>query len=58
MTMNGAIYCENVSSNHFMPEWVHSERYEYCENFYENYTTDKGHGILARLASVLTAIII
>ena len=56
MTMNGAIYCSNVNNTYLMPEWVRSERYEYCENFYENYTTDKGHGILARLALVLTAL--
>ena len=58
MTMNGVVYCSNMNENHLMPEWVRSERYEFCEDFYENYTTDKSSGFLGKLVSVFTMIFI
>ena len=58
MTMNGMIYCNTVADNHLMPEWVRSERYEFCEDFYENYTTDKSSGFLGKLVSVFTMLFI
>ncbi len=55
MTMNGVIYCSSRFENSSMPEWVRSERYEFCEDFYEGYTTGSGRGFFAKLASMLTA---
>ena len=52
------IYCNTVADNHLMPEWVRSERYEFCEDFYENYTTDKSSGFLGKLVSVFTMLFI
>lgn len=58
MTMNGMIYCNTVANNHVMPEWVRSERYEFCEDFYEGYTTGKSARFFEKLASILTSLFI
>ena len=55
MTMNGMIYCNTVANNHLMPEWVRSERYEFCEDFYEGYTTGKSARFFEKLASIRSA---
>lgn len=49
---------DRMVDSHRMPEWVRSERYEFCEGFYDSYTTGKGFGLIAKLASVLTALFI
>ena len=49
MTMNGMVGSENV---------VRAERYEYCEDFYESYTTGKGSKIFSKIASILTSLFI
>lgn len=58
MTTIERYYNDRLADNHLMPEWVHSERYEFCEDFYESYTTGKGRSIWTRLASILTALFI
>ena len=57
MTMNGMITSGNVNSS-LVPEWARAERYEYCEDFYESYTTGKGNRILTKIASILTPLFI
>ena len=51
-------YNDRPVNDYRMPEWVRSERYEFCEGFYDSYTTGKGFGLIAKLASVLTALFI
>ena len=58
MITMGKYDIDRMVDNHRMPEWVRSERYEFCEDFYESYTTDKGLSLMARLASILTALFI
>lgn len=57
MTMNGMITNGSVN-NSLVPEWARAERYEYCEDFYESYTTGKGSKILTKIASILTSLFI
>ena len=57
MTMNGMITSGNVNSS-LVHEWARAERYEYCEDFYESYTTGKGNRILTKIASILTSLFI
>lgn len=57
MTMNGMVGSENVVSS-LVPEWARAERYEYCEDFYESYTTGKGSRIFSKIASILTSLFI
>ncbi|MBQ1310716.1 MAG: hypothetical protein IIY55_02620 [Blautia sp.] len=38
-----------------MPAWVQSERYEYCDGFYEDYT-GKNKGLLHRIALMILSI--
>jgi hypothetical protein len=57
MTMNEMINSGNVRSS-LVPEWARAERYEYCEDFYESYTTGKGNRILTKIASILTSLFI
>ena len=38
MTMNGMVTSGNINIS-LVPEWARAERYEYCEDFYESYTT-------------------
>ncbi len=57
MTISENLYYDNLTHNRRLPEWVESERYEYCEDFYEDYTTGLARSILARISSVLTALI-
>ena len=57
MTMNEMINSGNVRSS-LVPEWARAERYEYCEDFYESYTTGKGNRILTKIASILTCLFI
>lgn len=56
-TMNEFYYNNSVIDNHRVPEWIRSERYEFCEDFFENYTSDK-NSFFARLASVLTSLFV
>jgi hypothetical protein len=51
-------YNDRPVNDYRMPEWVRSERYEFCEDFYESYTTDKGSAFITKLASILTALFI
>jgi hypothetical protein len=55
--MNEMINSTSARSS-LVPEWARAERYEYCEDFYESYTTDKGGRILTKIASILTALFI
>lgn len=57
MTMNEMINSGSTRSS-LVPEWARAERYEYCEDFYESYTTGKGGRILAKIASILTSLFI
>ena len=41
MTMIENFYHSTPAYDLRMPEWVHSERYENCEDFYESYTNGK-----------------
>ena len=54
MTMSENFYHSTPAYDLRMPEWVHSERYEYCEDFYEDYTSRKFSSVKARIASILT----
>ena len=49
---------ERIADSHDMPEWIRSERYEFCEDFYKSYTTGKGSSILTKLASIFTSLFI
>ena len=42
MTTMGKYEIERMIGDRRMPEWVRSERYEFCEDFYESHTTEKG----------------
>jgi len=57
MTMNEMINSGNVRSS-LVPEWALAERYDYCEDFYESYTTGTGSKILTKIASILTSLFI
>ena len=50
MTMNGMVTSGNINIS-LVPEWARAERYEYCEDFYESYTTGTGSKILTKIAS-------
>ena len=56
--MSDNVYFDKLTDTHKMPEWVRAERYEYCEDFYESYTTGKGNRILTKIASILTSLFI
>ena len=58
MTMSENFYHSTPAYDLRMPEWVHSERYEYCEDFYEDYTSRKFSRVKARIASILTSLFI
>ncbi len=58
MTMNANLSYDKLANGIGMPEWVRSERYEYCEDFCENYTAGKERSLLARVASVFTALFV
>ena len=58
MITMGKYEMDRMVDSHRMPEWVRSERYEFCDGFYDSYTTGKGFGLIAKLASVLTALFI
>ena len=36
MSIYETMYYNTIEQNLRMPEWARSERYEYCEGFYEN----------------------
>ncbi len=50
-------YNDRPVNDYRMPEWVRSERYEFCEGFYEGCTGKKNHTFWTRLASVFTAVL-
>ena len=58
MITMGKYDIDRMVNDHRMPEWVRSERYEFCEDFYESYTSGKGFILMAKLASILTALFI
>ena len=64
MTMNGMVTSGNINISlvpeciSLVPEWARAERYEYCEDFYESYTTGTGSKILTKIASILTSLFI
>jgi hypothetical protein len=58
MTKNANLTYDKLAVGSGMPEWVRSERYEYCEDFCENYAEGKEGGLWAKLASLLTALFI
>lgn len=57
MTISENLYYNNLTHANRMPEWVESERYEYCEDFCEDYTTGLSRSIFARLATILTTLL-
>ena len=57
MTMNGMVTSGNINISP-VPEWALAERYDYCEDFYESYTTGTGSKILTKIASILTSLFI
>ena len=57
MTMNGMVTSGNINIS-LVPEWARAERYDYCEDFYESYTTGTGSKILTKIASILTSLFI
>ena len=58
MITMGKYEIDSMVGDRRMPEWVRSERYEVCEDFYESYTTGKGSAFITKLASILTALFI
>lgn len=58
MTNNANLSYDKLAMASSMPEWIRSERYEYCEDFCENYTAGKERSLLARVASVFTALFV
>ena len=53
MTILGTVYYDKLIDSHRMPGWARSERYEYCDGFYEDYTKEK-KGILEKLADLVS----
>ena len=58
MTTVGKYEIERMINNHSIPGWVRSERYEYCEDYYENHKTKKESVLKNKIASILTALFI
>ena len=58
MTMIENFYHSTPAYDLQMHEWVHSERYEYCEDFYESYTNGKIKNLKSKVASILTSLFI
>ena len=56
MSILGIVYYDRFDHNHQMPEWARSERYEYCDGFYEDHKDVKG-GVLHSIASILMSVI-
>ncbi|MBR4765018.1 MAG: hypothetical protein IK087_12535 [Lachnospiraceae bacterium] len=46
-------YNDRLADEYRVPEWVRSERYEFCDAFYEDYTGKKDSKIWTRLSSAL-----
>ena len=44
MITMGKYEIDSMVGDRRMPEWVRSERYEFCEDFYESYTTEIAAG--------------
>ena len=58
MITMGKYEIDSMVGDRRMPEWVRSERYEFCEDFYESYTTGKASTFMAKLVSILPALFI
>ena len=54
MSIMGNVYTDIDNREHRMPDWVKAERYEYCEDFYDEYASRRA-GILSRIATLLLA---
>jgi hypothetical protein len=57
MITMGKYEIDSMVGDRRMPEWVRSERYEFCEGFYEGCTGKKNHTFWTKLASVFTAVL-
>jgi len=43
----------NVSNRNMFPEWIRSERYDYCEGFYESVHGSKSERLMDKIISIL-----
>ena len=41
MSIFGTVYYDRCADTRTCPEWMKSERYEYCDGFYEEATREK-----------------
>ena len=58
MTMHATLSYDKLANEIGMTKWESSERSEYCEDICENYTAGKERSLLARVASVFTALFV
>ena len=58
MSIMGVVYYDKYTDQHRIPGWARAERYEYCEDFYEGYTTGKISSLKSKVASILTSLFI
>ena len=52
MTILETVHYNNYDAEHRVPGWARSERYEYCDEFFNRYTGEKDD-LLDRLAKAL-----
>ncbi|MDO4417622.1 MAG: hypothetical protein Q4C02_04995 [Eubacteriales bacterium] len=55
MTILGTVYYETYDHIHRLPGWARSERYEFCDGFYDGFAGE-GKGLLHKLATSLRAL--
>ena len=53
MSIMGIVYYDKFTHDHRLPEWARSERYDYCDGFYEE---NRRGGLLHSVAAALLSV--